>query len=64
MLTQDDSLSLACRLLDGARSSYHYRPQAMDGTALKVIIEAVAAERPTYGYRGSSARQRGERMKL
>ena len=57
-LSQDYPVTLACDLLDCARSSYYYRPEPPDEAALKVAIEALAAEWPTYGYRRITAQLR------
>jgi len=58
MLSQDYSVTLACDLLNCARSSYYHRGQPADDTALKAAIEVVAAEWPTYGYRRVTAQLR------
>ena len=41
----------ACRLAGMARSSYRYRSQAADQTALRVRLRDLAAARVRYGYR-------------
>lgn len=51
MLAEGYPISLACRVLGCARSSYHYRARHVEETTLKVAIEQVASEWPTYGYR-------------
>jgi putative transposase len=51
MLASEYCTHLVCKVLDSARSSYYSQAQSHDETALKVAIEAVAAEWPTYGYR-------------
>jgi putative transposase len=58
MLSQDHAVSLACDLLDCARSSYYHQAEPPDETELKAAIEAVIAEWPTYGYRRVTAQLR------
>ena len=58
MLSQDYPISLACDVLDCARSSYYYQPTQHDETRIKAAIEAVVAEWPTYGYRRVTAQLR------
>jgi putative transposase len=41
----------ACRLVGVARSSYRYRSQAADHTALRLRLRDLAATRVRYGYR-------------
>lgn len=55
MLSQDYPVTVACDVLDLARSTYYYEPQERDETEIKTAIEAVAAEWPTYGYRRVTA---------
>jgi len=55
MLSQDYPVTMACEVLDLARSTYYYEPQEHDETEIKAAIEAVAAEWPTYGYRRVTA---------
>ena len=55
MLSQDYPVTMACEVLDLARSTYYYEPQERDETEIKAAIEAVAAEWPTYGYRRVTA---------
>jgi putative transposase len=59
MLAQDVPVTLACNLLECARSSYYHLPiQDSDEIALKAAIKAVGAEWPTYGYRRVTAQLR------
>jgi len=58
MLSQDYAVTLACDLLDCARSSYYHQTEPPDETELKAAIEAVIAEWPTYGYRRVTAQLR------
>lgn len=51
MLTKSYPITIACQVLDCARSSYYHQPKTVDETALKEAIEQVAAQWPTYGYR-------------
>jgi transposase InsO family protein len=51
MLAQEYPVSLICQLLDCPRSSYYYPTQQPDERTLKTVIETVAADWPTYGYR-------------
>ena len=55
VLSQDYPITMACDVLDLARSSYYYEPQQRDETKIEAAIEAVAAEWPTYGYRRVTA---------
>ncbi len=45
------SVQLLCELLDYARSSYYYRPQARDDQATRAAIAEAQGHWPTYGYR-------------
>jgi putative transposase len=58
MLAQEYPISLACAVLDCARSTYYRQVENPDETALRAAIEAVAAEWPTYGYRRVAAQLR------
>ncbi len=53
MFSQQDGYLVAtlCQLLDLPRSSYYYRPVAIDERELQAAIEAVAGKYPTYGSR-------------
>ena len=52
MPAQDCPVSVACEVLDCARSSfYHPACEPPDEMVLRAAIKAVAAEWPTYGYR-------------
>jgi transposase InsO family protein len=51
MLADDYSVSLLCDLLECSRSSYYYQPKLQDDNEVKIAIEGVVAEWPTYGYR-------------
>jgi transposase InsO family protein len=55
MLTEEYPLSVACQVLDCARSSYHYCPQETDERELQAAIETIVAAWPTYGYRRVTA---------
>ena len=57
-LAPDYPVALMCRLLGCARSSYYHQPEKPDETDLKVAMEAVVAEWPTYGYRRMAAQLR------
>jgi transposase InsO family protein len=58
MLADDYPVSVACRVLRCARSSYYHQSTEPDETALKAAIEAVAAEWPMYGSRRVTAQLR------
>ena len=58
MLTADYSVSVACRMLRCARSSYYYQGLEVDEAELEAAIEAVMAEWPTYGSRRVTAQLR------
>ena len=59
VLAQDYPITLACDVLGCTRSSYyHLATEQPDEVELKVAIEAVAAEWPTYGYRRVTAQLR------
>ncbi len=53
MVNQSTSYPITplCRLLELPRSSYYYEPRERDESKLRVAIEAVAGEFPTYGSR-------------
>lgn len=51
MLSDDYPVSLLCDLLACPRSSYYYQPQLQDENEVKIAIENVVIEWPTYGYR-------------
>jgi len=58
MLSSEYSVTLACDLLDCAKSSYYHQAEPPDDTKLKAAIETVSAEWPTYGYRRITAQLR------
>jgi len=59
VLAQDYPITLACDVLGCTRSSYYQlATEQPDEVELKVAIEAVAAEWPTYGYRRVTAQLR------
>jgi len=58
MLVADHPVSVACRVLRCARSSYYHQGTEPDEAKLKAAIEAVAAEWPTYGSRRVTAQLR------
>ena len=58
MLSSEYSVTLACDLLDCAKSSYYHQAEPPDDTKLRAAIETVSAEWPTYGYRRITAQLR------
>jgi transposase InsO family protein len=58
MLVQEYPVSVVCRVLGWARSSYYYRAGEPDDGEIRAAIEAVAAEWPTYGCRRVTAQLR------
>jgi len=54
-------VTVVCAVLDYPRSSYYYRPQPADDTALQTAIQDVAGAWPTYGYRRITAQVRREK---
>ena len=65
MLAQDYPVTLACDVLDCARSSYYHQPtQQADEVELRAAIKAVGAEWPTYGYRRVTAQLRRQEWKV
>jgi len=58
MLSESYPTALACDLLGCSRSSYYYRPRGPKDAELKVAIEQVALEWPTYGSRRVTAQLR------
>ena len=58
MLVADYPVSVACRVLRCARSSYYHQGTEPDEAKLKAAIEAVAAEWPTYGSRRTAQLRR------
>jgi putative transposase len=60
MLVQEYPVTLVCDVLACARSSYYYRPGKSDDQEVKLAIQKVAAEWPTYGYRRVTAQLRRE----
>ena len=55
MLTADHPISLACKVLSCARSSYYHQGTEPEEAELKAAIEAVVADWPTYGSRRVTA---------
>jgi transposase InsO family protein len=64
MLSHDYPITVACGILDLARSTYYYEPQERDETEVKDAIEAVIAEWPTYGYRRVTAQLQRQGWKI
>jgi len=58
MLGADYPVSMACRLLRCARSSYYHHSAEPDETELTAAIEAIVADWPTYGSRRVTAQLR------
>lgn len=52
------TVEMLCDLLDYARSSYYYRAQPRDDTALRATIQDTQGRWPTYGYRRITAELR------
>jgi len=57
-------ISLLCDLLDVSRSSYYYEPLEIDESQIRLAIEEIAAEFPTYGSRRISAQLERTPFKL
>jgi putative transposase len=53
-------VQVLCDVLDVPRSSYYYQPHPRDDSALKVALQRVAEEWPTYGYRRLTVQVRRE----
>jgi len=64
MLTADHPISLACRVLQCARSSYYHQGTEPDEAKLKAAIKAVVADWPTYGSRRVTAQLRRQRWTI
>jgi putative transposase len=60
MLGQEYPVTMTCDVLGCARSSYYHRAGQPDDKAVKVAIQTVAGEWPTYGYRRVTAQLRRE----
>jgi transposase InsO family protein len=60
MLAQDYPVRVVCRSLGCPLSSFYYRPQSAEQTALRQAIQRLAAEWPTYGSRRLAAMLRRE----
>jgi len=60
MLAQEYPVTIVCDVLDCARSSYYYRTGQPDDKEVKMTIQTVAGEWPTYGYRRITAQLRRE----
>jgi len=58
MLSSDYPVTLACRVLGCARSSYYYLSQAVDESNLRSEIDLLGAQWPTYGSRRITAELR------
>ncbi len=58
MLDANYPVSVACRVLRCARSSYYHQSAEPDETELEAAIEAVVADWPTYGSRRVTAQLR------
>jgi len=59
-LAQEYPVKLLCELLDFPRSSFYYRSQGRDESALQRALLHLAEEWPTYGYRRLTAQLRRE----
>jgi transposase InsO family protein len=53
-------VQVMCDVLDLPRSSYYYQPHPRDDEALKVALQRVGEEWPTYGYRRLTVQVRRE----
>jgi len=53
-------VQVMCDVLDLPRSTYYYAPHPRDDTALKVALQRVGDEWPTYGYRRLTVQVRRE----
>ena len=53
-------VQVMCQVLDMPRSSYYYPPHPRDDAALKVALQRVGEEWPTYGYRRLTVQVRRE----
>ena len=60
VLREDYPVTVLCETLDCARSSFYYQAQPGDDTALRAVIEQLAGEWPTFGYRRVTALLRRE----
>ena len=60
MLLPEYPVAAVCNLLGCARSSYYYRAEQPDDQEVKVAIQTVAGEWPTYGSRRVTAQLRRE----
>jgi transposase InsO family protein len=60
MLVQEHPVTIVCDVLGCARSSYYYRAGQPDDQEVKMAIQTVAGEWPTYGYRRVTAQLRRE----
>ncbi len=55
MLAADYPVHLICAVLDYARSSYYYQAAAQANEDLRLAIQEMAGQWPTYGYRRVTA---------
>jgi putative transposase len=60
MLLPEYPVTMVCNMLGCTRSSYYYRAGQPDDQEVKVAIQTVAGEWPTYGYRRVTAQLRRE----
>ena len=60
MLVQEHPVTIVCDVLGCARSSYYHRAGQSDDQEVKMAIQTVAGEWPTYGYRRVTAQLRRE----
>ena len=58
MLAEHYPTALVCDVLGCPRSSYYYQPHIVEESELKLAIEQVASEWPTYGSRRITAQLR------
>ena len=59
-LAHEYPVQVVCHTLDHPRSSYYYRRQEPDESALQEALQRVAGEWPTYGYRRLTAQLQRE----
>jgi putative transposase len=64
MLSRQYPVRQLCRVLGSPRSCYYYQPHPCDEASLKAVIERLAGEWPTYGYRRITALLRREGVQV
>jgi putative transposase len=64
MLSEQYPVRQVCRGLGAPRSCYYYQPHRCDEASLKAVIERLAGEWPTYGYRRITALLRREGVQV